>query len=82
MPVKDGVWEPWKCFQKEFLRNAVGGDEIEDCDGVMVLVDVKIGGGQVKHFSEDGHTGHEVSPPTLTKVWACNAEGCGFVFEE
>ena len=82
MPVKDGVWKPAKCFQKEYFSSSEYEELKKDCDGVMVLVDVKISDGEVQHFSEDGMTGHTVSPPTLTKVWACNKEGCGFVFEE
>ena len=82
MPIKDGVWEPWKCFQKEFLRNAANGDKIKDCDGVMVLVDVNIKAGRVDHGADDGQLYHKVTNPTLTKIWVCNKEGCGFVFEE
>jgi len=72
MKIVDNKWVKEICWNKH--------NEITDCDGHMELVDVKISGGQVTHFAEDGQTSHEVSPPTLTKIWACNK--CGEVFEE
>ena len=77
MSIKDGKWEPWTCVTTSYPPEAQGDDP---CDGHMVLVDVRISGGNVKHRSEEGQTFHIVEPPTLTKVWVCNK--CGETFEE
>ena len=84
MPIKDGRWNPatcattWPMFTEEQDPDDITAPA--QCDGHMELVDVKINGGKVEHFSEEDRTGHTVSPPILTKVWACNK--CGYVFEE
>ena len=75
MPVKEGKWVPAECFEGHFSEHTGS-----DCDGHMELVDVRVSGGQVEHFGEEGMTFHKVSPPILTKIWACNK--CDCIFEE
>ena len=68
MKIKDNTWVPAECWNTHYGLEVNG----EVCSGHMVLVDIEINAGEIKHFEEDGETFHESSPPTLTKIWACN----------
>ena len=56
------------------------GPDNPQCEGHMVLVDVKIKAGSVGHGSDDGQMYHTVTDPVLTRIWACDK--CGEVFSE
>jgi hypothetical protein len=82
MPLKRHKDKPWewvdtKCFEKQFLPQP---NDLADCDGVMVLKDVVLKGGDFKTGSEEGQVYHIHKDPCLEKIWVCDT--CGFVFPE
>ena len=62
MVIKHNKWIPWECASTWPMHQKEETPDTPKCEGHMVLVDVKVAGGQ----------------PVLTKIWACNKCGFAF----
>ncbi len=81
MPLKRHEDKPWewidtKCFANKYPEQP----DLPDCEGIMVLKDIKIKPGSFDMISEDGHTTPIHKDPHLEKIWVCSV--CGFLFLE